>query len=150
LPLTLRTLEKFLFNTFGNTCAAALNCGAKSCPPIKSFSVEAVLDELDVAAMAFFEDPANCSVNVAQNKVTLTSIVKWYFSDFGATNEQVCKTIASWLVGEKAESMQKVIKSGNLSIGYSAYDWSTDSKASKSYRRHSSVAGIVMNLCSVV
>ncbi|KAJ1463592.1 hypothetical protein T484DRAFT_1874119 [Baffinella frigidus] len=33
----------------------ALNCGAKSCPPIKNFTAEAVQEELRIAALAFCE-----------------------------------------------------------------------------------------------
>eukprot|EP00755_Sulcionema_specki_P028807 Sspe_Gene.90740::Locus_62220_Transcript_2_3_Confidence_0.375_Length_1302::g.90740::m.90740 len=43
----------------------ALNCGAKSCPPVKHFTAEALNEELDVVARAFCEDDNNVHIDTA-------------------------------------------------------------------------------------
>lgn len=128
---------------------ACISCGARSCPPIKAFSVEAVHEEMDLAASAFFEDSANCHIDLEEKQVTLTQIVSWYKSDFGSSNVQVLKTIRKWLTGEKAALMDKLLSDQDgkdVKIGYAHYDWSTDSSHAKSYQRYQTVAGILCSL----
>merc|ERR1719476_307266 len=43
----------------------ALNCGAKSCPPVKWFTKEAIEDELRVVAMAWVEEDENVKVDLS-------------------------------------------------------------------------------------
>ena len=55
----------------------ALNCGAKSCPPIKTFTASAVQEELRVVALAFCEQEDNVLVDVAKRTVALSQIFNW-------------------------------------------------------------------------
>ncbi|KAL3794667.1 hypothetical protein HJC23_010095 [Cyclotella cryptica] len=61
----------------------ALNCGAKSCPSVKRYTVEALDEELRLAAMAFCEQDDNVSVDDANSMLGLSKIFYWYMSDFG-------------------------------------------------------------------
>jgi hypothetical protein len=61
----------------------ALNCGARSCPSVKRYSVEALDEELRLSAMAFCEQDDNVSVDDANNLLGLSKIFYWYMSDFG-------------------------------------------------------------------
>ena len=55
----------------------ALNCGAKSCPPIKFFNGESVREELRIAGMAFAEMDDNVRVDVDAKTLWLSQIFSW-------------------------------------------------------------------------
>jgi glutaredoxin len=55
----------------------ALNCGAKSCPPIKTFTASAVQEELRVVALAFCEQESNLRIDIAKRTVSLSQIFNW-------------------------------------------------------------------------
>ena len=55
----------------------ALNCGARSCPAISSFTPGAVDRELRIVAFAFCEDEDNIRVDVAKRTVYLSQIFNW-------------------------------------------------------------------------
>merc|ERR1719232_617974 len=71
----------------------ALNCGAKSCPPIKTFSGKEVLEQLDVATGAFLENDDALYINDDKTEVRLTQLFQWYQVDFGESMSQVL----SWI-----------------------------------------------------
>jgi len=106
----------------------ALNCGAKSCPPIKTFSAEAVHEELEIVATAFLEQSQNCSVDESTGTLTLSKILSWYASDFGSSKTQIALTVKNYLNDDDAAAVQRIVDSGKLKIKYSHYDWSSDAK----------------------
>ena len=55
----------------------ALNCGAKSCPPVKKYTAEAINEELRLAAMAFCEQEDNVSVDEENSVLKLSKILDW-------------------------------------------------------------------------
>lgn len=59
----------------------ALNCGAKSCPPIAFYKVEKLEDQLDVATYSFLEQ----ETRIDREKLTLhvSQLLRWYVGDFG-------------------------------------------------------------------
>lgn len=59
----------------------ALNCGAKSCPPVKKFTAEAINEELRISAMAFCEE--NSIIDSEKRQLHLSKILYWYMDDFG-------------------------------------------------------------------
>jgi hypothetical protein len=113
---------------------AALNCGARSCPPIKRFTAEAIDEELDVVAQAFFEQEANCALDAASKTLRLTMIVKWYSADFGASPAEIAVKIASWLSGAKREALEAIAPTA-IRLAYAQYDWSTDALRHRQYAR---------------
>ena len=109
----------------------ALNCGAVSCPPIKTFSAEALDEELRLAAMAFNEDQAWVSVTGggggAGAELRVSQIIKWYRSDFGKTDAEVAARVCDWLRGESKAALQGVLANGRrVRITYAPYDWTTN------------------------
>ena len=58
-----------------------LNCGAKSCPPVKNYSLKSWDEELEAAAHAFLAE--NVGVDKIKNEVKLSMILHWYSIDFG-------------------------------------------------------------------
>jgi len=92
----------------------ALVCGAKSCPPIRVFSSEIVNDALDWATEAFVSEEV--SVDVEKGRVKMSMLFKWYFSDFGKSEEEVLKWILLYLSPEKG------LKT-SFKITYFEYNW---------------------------
>ena len=109
----------------------ALNCGASSCPPVKTFSTEAVLEELRVVTMAFLEGDDNAKVDVANKTVWLSAIFNWFKGDFGGDPRAVCEMVCGFLRGEKQAAMKSLLDGGGkLSIKYFPYDWGTNAARS--------------------
>eukprot|EP00808_Paulinella_micropora_P001166 g75009.t1 len=105
----------------------ALNCGAKSCPPVKWFTAEALDEELRIVAMSFFEQDSN--LKLEGNTLWLSKILSWYQRDFGDNSIEVVKTILPWLRGQRKEAVQKALEVGKkMHVRYFSYDWSNDAK----------------------
>lgn len=107
----------------------ALVCGAKSCPPIKTYSAEGVKDQLKLAAEAFLESDDGSKVDVQKSEVHLSRIFKWYREDFGSSDQEVAKWVLENMAdGEKKENLKQVIDSGQFKVHYMHYDWSANSQ----------------------
>jgi hypothetical protein len=59
----------------------ALNCGAKSCPPIAFYSATDIDKQLDVATGAFLKGEAEYDAD--KNIVKLPALMGWFRRDFG-------------------------------------------------------------------
>lgn len=71
----------------------ALNCGAKSCPPIRVFTADNLEYGLTAAAASFLEGETKVEGRV----VTLSRLLLWYGRDFGSTQREVLQTVARLL-----------------------------------------------------
>lgn len=112
----------------------ALNCGAKSCPPVKKFTSSALEEELRIVASAFAEQDENILVDEETNVLHVTQIIKWYRSDFETTKGQLPETLVNYLRGEKKEKLDRMIKSKRpIKIKFNEYDWNTDASESNSF-----------------
>jgi hypothetical protein len=119
-----------------------LNCGASSCPPIKSFTPASINEELDKVGQAFLEQEGNFKF-VDQGQTTrlmLSKILQWYMADFGATRGELCVAICPFLRGKDREIMDGLIADGKVSgvkLSYFVYDWGNDAKSSRDYEKQS-------------
>uniref|UniRef100_A0A3P8XNY3 Uncharacterized protein n=2 Tax=Esox lucius TaxID=8010 RepID=A0A3P8XNY3_ESOLU len=105
----------------------ALNCGAKGCPPIKTYTPQDVDSQLRTAAEAFLEDDGGCMVDSEKGEVRLSQIFKWYKADFGGTDEKLLNWILEHMgKSPKRSSLQSVLSSGKIKVSYLPYDWSTN------------------------
>lgn len=59
----------------------ALNCGAKSCPPIAFYKPEELNEQLDMAMKVYLQNET--TYNQAKNIVELPAIMGWFRRDFG-------------------------------------------------------------------
>lgn len=59
----------------------ALNCGAKSCPPIAFYNPEQIDKQLDLATAAYLK--AEADYDAGNNKLGLPAILGWFRRDFG-------------------------------------------------------------------
>ncbi len=59
----------------------ALNCGAKSCPPIFFYDPKIINKQLDIAAKSFLT--SETTVDTIGKIITTSKILQWYKNDFG-------------------------------------------------------------------
>mmetsp|Transcript_5194 Transcript_5194/g.13019 ORF Transcript_5194/g.13019 Transcript_5194/m.13019 type:complete len:492 (+) Transcript_5194:70-1545(+) len=103
----------------------ALVCGAKSCPPIKTYSAEEVDEQLTAAAQAFFESE-NLVVNGEKKTISLSKILDWYKVDFGNSDAEMIAWISNFAPVAVAEQLDSFDKSWKIT--YQTYDWTSNSK----------------------
>lgn len=116
----------------------ALNCGAKSCPPVKKFSATAINEELRIVAQAFCEQEDNVFVDEKSNTLKLTKIMSWYGSDFSSSSQQLPEAIVPFLRGESQEKLLKMIESNKkIKIIFFDYDWGTNASNSVKFDKSS-------------
>lgn len=105
----------------------ALNCGARSCPPVKDFTASAIDEELRIVAQAFTEQEDNVRLVPEKNEIHLNMILSWYGIDFAPTKDMLPKKVVTFLRGEKKEALQAMIDSGGkISVKFNKYDWGTN------------------------
>ena len=105
----------------------ALNCGAKSCPPMKTFTADGLEEELRIVSQAFCEDSDNCEINVKKRTLYLNKILGWYRVDFCASDKELPAKIVEYLRGEKRATLQKLLDEGKpIRVAYKTYDWSSN------------------------
>ncbi|XP_047225605.1 uncharacterized protein zgc:152951 isoform X1 [Girardinichthys multiradiatus] len=106
----------------------ALNCGARGCPPIKTYTPQGIDSQLLTAAEAFLENDDACIVDSGKNEVHLSQIFKWYKADFGGTDEKLLKWVLDHMSDSpKKTSLQDVLSAGKTKVSFLPYDWSSNS-----------------------
>jgi len=111
----------------------ALNCGARSCPPVSSYTPTDVDEELEAAAEAFVE--GSTFVDVRERTVTTSAIFRWYARDFGRTDEEVLGRIRGWMpAGRGRFALEGMLADGRggVRLAYAPYDWTTNASDSTS------------------
>lgn len=93
----------------------ALNCGAKSCPPIGVYLAEQVDQQLQTATASYLLG----EVEIAGNVLWLPMLLRWYGADFGGR-----KGIAQWLSQIANHSPEALLQ---LRWKYRPYDWTVNS-----------------------
>lgn len=106
----------------------ALNCGAKSCPPIKFYSAQGLEEALALSARAFLESDLACDVENAE--ITCTKLLDWYGPDFGdgsrAKLERVCALLPSEGSPLRGELSAILGQAAEPRFVYRPYDWGTN------------------------
>lgn len=75
-----KIIKTLAVNTIDYRIHFALNCGAKSCPPIAFYKAETINNQLDTATISFLESETD--FDDSNKEVQITSLFKWYFMDF--------------------------------------------------------------------
>ncbi|XP_067299471.1 uncharacterized protein zgc:152951 isoform X2 [Pseudorasbora parva] len=93
----------------------ALNCGAKGCPPIKTYTPQDIDGQLRTAAEAFLENDDSCVIDSAGLEVKLSQIFKWYKEDFGGTDEKLLNWVFDHMgASEKKRNLQSLLSAGKV------------------------------------
>lgn len=95
----------------------ALNCGAKSCPPIAFFDDNKIEEQLNLAEKAFVKNDA--MYDAKKGVVEVSKIFSWFRGDFGGK-----KGIRQLLIKYKMIPADKKVK-----LKFKAYDWTLTLKA---------------------
>ena len=109
----------------------ALNCGARSCPPLKAgvIAQNATENELEEAARRFINDPANVRFDESSLTLYLSKIFDWFEGDFlnylrvkrGLAAPHIVQYLALYLRGSSAETFSNAPATA-ITIKYLAYD----------------------------
>ena len=94
----------------------ALNCGARSCPPIRAYDGDRVDEQLELATRAYLE--AETTVDPQRGRVELPGLMRLYSADFGDEDERL--TFAASRLPELAAALDA---RGELRVGYARFDW---------------------------
>ena len=106
----------------------ALVCGAKSCPPISTYSADRVMEQLRLAGESFLESEDGCSLDVEERIIGLSLILKWYKEDFGTKDLNVLNFVRNHMAkGDKKTALSNLIESGKYKLLYLPYDWTNNS-----------------------
>lgn len=89
----------------------ALNCGAKSCPPIAFYKPENINQQLDLATKAYLRGEA--VYDEAANTVNLPALMSWFRRDFGGKRKMI--TLLKELSIVPADKNPKIV--------FKEYDW---------------------------
>ena len=108
-----------------------LNCGAKSCPPIKTFTAANVDDELKLATEAYLEN--DDAIVIDKSSIHLSMLFKWYHSDFGSNKGDILQWIYDRMASkDKLEQMDEIFQrmggKDNVKVKYITYDWGNNEK----------------------
>jgi hypothetical protein len=90
----------------------ALNCGAKSCPPIAFYDYEKIEAQLELAATSFLTQ--DVEVDDTQKVVRVTKLMKWFKADFGG-NRGIKEILQKYLGKDFSD----------YKIEFKDYDWSS-------------------------
>ena len=88
----------------------ALNCGAKSCPPIAFYTAERLEQQLEMATLSFLE--TETQVDKEKKEIHITRLFQWYNGDFGGSKG--IHRILQEKLGLATKGMRLV---------YSTYNW---------------------------
>lgn len=93
----------------------ALNCGARSCPPVASYEAARLDEQLDAAAASFVN---GAGVTLAGDRMVLSPIFAFYAADFGGPRAAV-ECAIRYL---DAPRLRERLERGDFAYG--EYDWS--------------------------
>lgn len=98
----------------------ALVCAAQSCPVLRGepYRADALDAQLDEAGRQFMNDPTRNKVDHTTKTMYLSSIFKWYGSDFGANEKEVVQYLLRYM---SASDRDRLV---SYRIAYLDYDWS--------------------------
>ena len=106
-----KTEKELRVNKLDYRIHLALNCGAKSCPPIAFYNPENLNTQLDIATTAYLTGETN--YNAATNILKLPALLNWFRRDFGGKQKMV----------ELLKSKQLLASDVNPKIKFKKYDW---------------------------
>jgi hypothetical protein len=106
-----KTIKKLAVTQIDFRIHFALNCGAKSCPPIRSYEYANIDQQLELATSSFLSTETEIDEN--QKLVRVTKLMQWFRADFGGKSG--IKTILS-------RYLEKDVN--DFAIRYQTYDWS--------------------------
>jgi hypothetical protein len=118
----------FMLMRFDPRLHAALNCAARSCPPINFYTPDRLNVQLDVA-MRSFVNGGGLQIDRVRHRVSLSRIFSWYASDFGASwfgyrhAERLIRYVMPF-IQEADDRAWLEAHMPSLKVRFMPYDWS--------------------------
>ena len=104
----------------------ALNCGSKSCPPVKFFTPGGLDEELDVVTAAFCD--SNDGIKFNKAGMFVSQIFKWYIVDFGGSDAPLAAFLLSHTTNAAKKKGLQEVADGKGKFKFMRYDWDTDAE----------------------
>ena len=95
----------------------AINCGARSCPPVGVYRAEAIDAQLDLATRSF----VNSEVMLENGRLVCSRLFKWYRRDFDAAGGLVA-FLLHYL--DDGPARRALADGGAPRVGFRSWDWS--------------------------
>lgn len=111
-----------------------LNCGARSCPPVSTYSAETLEEDLSMAANAFCEDEHSVFLDSKKKELHLSMIFSWYKVDFAESNKELPGAVLKYLRRTKHQDLDRLIDSGaKVKVVFKTYDWASNATNVKAF-----------------
>jgi hypothetical protein len=120
----------FLITKFDPRIHFALNCGARSCPPIAVYSFEdsALEKQLQTATEVFLEATVAVESSPRAVFVRVSQLFNWYKNDFGSTDRAVVEWIATHASDELKQRLKTVLSTSEaIILVFDEYKWDINS-----------------------
>lgn len=103
----------------------ALNCAAKSCPPLlnDAFQAHKLHQQLDALTLKGIKNATFVEFQEDNNKLLLSPIFKWYFDDFGENKQDLISFLNSYRNKNQPENFSIKAIPNKTTIVYREYDW---------------------------
>jgi len=101
----------------------ALNCGGRSCPPIRTYMAEKLDQQLDLAARAFLD--VSVEIRPEKNQLWLSRIMQWYSRDFGG-REGILDFVVRYLPDDERRAYV-IDNRATIDLRHQKYDWRLNS-----------------------
>ncbi len=100
----------------------AVVCASISCPRLlnRAYVPDKLEEQLQLNTRDFFAQPGNFRYDVGKRRAYLSSIMKWYGTDFAPTAVTQLKKLVEYLPDAAA---QQAVTSGKFKVSYQKYDW---------------------------
>jgi hypothetical protein len=121
---SLNDVENEIIRPFGDPrIHFAINCAAKSCPPLRSeaFEPARLNEQLEEQTRNFINDPANNSFDFVKNEIMVSKIFDWFEEDFKKYDAGVPAFISRYLPPQQGE--QLLANAKTVKIKHHDYDW---------------------------
>ncbi len=108
----------------------AIVCASIGCPRLlnEAYVADRLDAQLETNARDFFRRPKNFRYDARSRTFHVSSILKWFASDFGENQAAQLRRIAPWLPTAEA---QRAARENRVSIAYLDYDWKLNDQASR-------------------
>jgi Protein of unknown function, DUF547 len=118
----------FIVQRFDPRLHAALNCAARSCPPIRFYDPDRLDAQLDLA-MRIFVNGGAVEIDQARLRVSLSRIFSWYATDFGGrwfgyrAADRLIRYILPYIESSDDRTWLEA-NATKLRVRFLPYDWS--------------------------
>ena len=104
----------------------AVVCAAADCPPLRreAYTGPQLDDQLDDQGRTFLHNDQKNKIPAGDDRIALTSILKWFGSDFGSSTDDVQKYIARYFEGTVRERLAQA----DYEVEFLSYDWSLNAQ----------------------